>query len=193
MPTYRIYVDSRDRRSGTPTNFEYALPYSLAIKEQSLANIDVVVVPNSIPTVIAGKNDKIYMREIDNLDRVKDRTPLIPPGYYNIDSLRIAIQDVVDGPTKSLPGDYVVTYNERLARFQFYHPSIRFNDRFLIYSKSNQLLPNIPAIPPIEDGNGAWKLLGLETGGSIVAFYCRRGPWHSSRRTQLAIRDPAVH
>ena len=146
MSTYRIYVDSRDRRSGTPTNFEYALPYSLAIKEKSLANIDVVVVPNSIPTVIAGKNDKIYMKEIDNLDFEKYRTPLIPPGYYNIDTLRIAIQDALSGPTKILPGDYQVVYNERLARFQLSHPSVRFGDGYAIYSKSAQLIPNLPTI-----------------------------------------------
>ena len=60
--TYRIYVDSRERRSGTATDFEYALPYSLSIKEQSLAMVGVVVVPNSIKTVTAGVNDMIYLK-----------------------------------------------------------------------------------------------------------------------------------
>ena len=55
MSTYRIYVDSRDRQSGTAEDFTYALPYSLNITEKSLANMDAVVIPNSIQTVIPGK------------------------------------------------------------------------------------------------------------------------------------------
>ena len=170
MSTYRIYVDSRDRRSGSPTSFEYALPYSLAIQEKSLANIDVVCLTNSIQTVIEGVNDIIYMKEKDNLDFEKVRTPKIAPGYYTIETLRVAIQDALNGPTKSLPGDYVVSFSERLARFQFSHPSIRFGDMFWIYSKKDQLIPNVPAIPAIINNNGAWKLLGLESGNSVVVI-----------------------
>ena len=55
MPTYTIYVDSRDRQSGSAEDFTYALPYTLNITEKSLANIDAVVIPNNIQTVIAGK------------------------------------------------------------------------------------------------------------------------------------------
>ena len=70
-------------------------------------------------TVIPGVNDLIYVREVDNLDFEKYRTPRIAPGYYNLETVRVAIQDALNDPTKSLPGDYVVTYNECLARFQF--------------------------------------------------------------------------
>ena len=70
MSTYRIYVDSRDRQSGTAEDFTYALPYTVNITEKSLANIDAVVIPNSIQTVIAGKNDLIYFRENTNLGTV---------------------------------------------------------------------------------------------------------------------------
>ena len=55
MSTYRIYVDSRDRQSGTAEDFTYALPYTVNITEKSLANIDAVVIPNNIQTVIPGK------------------------------------------------------------------------------------------------------------------------------------------
>ena len=170
MSTYRIYVDSRDRKSGSPTAFEYALPFSLPISEPSLANIDVVVLHNSIKTVTAGVNDMIYMRENDNLEFERYRTPTIAEGYYTINSLRLAIQDALNGPTKILPGDYQVVYNERLARFQFSHPSIRFGDRFVIFSQRDQLVPNVPTMPAIQNGNGAWKLMGLETGNSVCVF-----------------------
>ena len=69
MSTYRIYVDSRDRQSGTAEDFTYALPYTVNITEKSLANMDAVVIPNSIKTVIAGKNDLIYFRENSQLDQ----------------------------------------------------------------------------------------------------------------------------
>ena len=55
MSSYRIYVDSRDRQSGSAEDFTYALPYTLNITEKSLANIDAVVIPNNIQTVIPGK------------------------------------------------------------------------------------------------------------------------------------------
>ena len=47
MSTYRIYVDSRDRQSGTAEDFTYALPYTVNITEKSLANIDAVVIPTA--------------------------------------------------------------------------------------------------------------------------------------------------
>ena len=62
MSTYRIYVDSRERVDGSNTDFEFALPFSLAIKEKSLALIDVVCVPNSILTVTEHKNDTILVQ-----------------------------------------------------------------------------------------------------------------------------------
>ena len=131
MLTYRIYVDSRDRKSGKPESFEYALPYSLAIQQKSLANIDVVVVPNSIQTVIEGVNDIIYIRENSQLDQSWQRTPRIPPGYYNLDSLRLAIQDTLNNGT-FLPGEYTVTYNERIARFECSNAAQRFGSLYHI-------------------------------------------------------------
>ena len=119
MTSFRIYVDSRDRKSGSPTNYEYALPYSLALKEKSLANIDVVVIPNSIQTVTRGTNDMVYLGELRPAGPIAYRRPIIPEGYYNTESLRVAIQDTVNGPSIFSTGDYEVTYNERSARFQF--------------------------------------------------------------------------
>ena len=93
MSTYRIYLDSRERKSGTATDFEYALPYTLSIRERSLAMVDVVVVPNSIKTVGA-KNNMIYVREtmtVGGTVEVAIRYPTIPEGYYTVETLRVAI------------------------------------------------------------------------------------------------------
>ena len=80
MSTYRIYVDSRDRQSGTAEDFTYALPYTVNITEKSLANMDAVVIPNSTKTVIAGKSDLIYFRENSNLDQVWQRVARLNQG-----------------------------------------------------------------------------------------------------------------
>ena len=89
MSTYRIYVDSRDRKSGTATNFEYALPYTLNIRERSRASVDAVVVPNSIKTV--GHLSKvIYVQEIQNTadtQEVRNRRVFIQEGYYTVETL----------------------------------------------------------------------------------------------------------
>ena len=41
---------------------------------------------------------------------------------------------------------------------------------FILYTKSSQLIPNQPVIPDIQNGNGAWKLLGLETGNPVTVI-----------------------
>ena len=167
MSTYRIYVDSRERKSGYATHFEYALPYSLTIKERSLAMVDVVVVPNNIKTV-GVFNNMIYVKEEATIGSdiyVRLRYPQIAEGYYTIETLRLAIQAALNGQDKLLPGEYVVEYNELLARFQFSNEATRFNDSFAIYTKESLEAPNKPpSFPEIQYGNGAWRLMGLEDG-----------------------------
>ena len=137
MSTYRIYVDSRDRQSGIAEDFTYALPYTLNITEKSLANIDAVVIPNNIQTVIAGKNDIIYFRENSNLDLVQQKIARLNPGYYNIDTLATEIARAMT-EVSFLPEGYVVNYNSQLGRYEFSNPSQRFGFFFLIYSKETQ-------------------------------------------------------
>ena len=171
MSTYRIYVDSRDRQSGRAEDFTYALPYTLNITEKSLANIDAVVIPNSIQTVIPGVNNLIYFRENSNTGIVDQLVARLNPGYYNIESLATEIARAMTEvsyfpPVGSNPG-YNVNYNSRLGRYEFVNPAQRFAYSFLIYSKETQEIGaknNISTIPRIiENGNGAWRLLGLMT------------------------------
>ena len=64
MSTYRIYVDSRERKAGTNTSFEFQLPNSIVVKGRSLALIDVVYAPNTLLTIQEDKNDRIWVREV---------------------------------------------------------------------------------------------------------------------------------
>ena len=69
----------------------------------------------------------------------------------------------------SFPQPYEVTYNSRIGRYEFRNASQQFGFATLIYSKETQTIgANIPTIPDIiENGNGAWRLLGLMTGPDI--------------------------
>ena len=69
----------------------------------------------------------------------------------------------------NLPEPYEVTYNSRTGRYEFRNSSQMFGFAALIYSKGTQTSgTNIPTIPDIiENGNGAWRLLGLMTGPDI--------------------------
>ena len=130
MSTYIIYCDSRDRQpGGRAESFTYALPYSLNISEKSLGNLDCVVIPNSIQTVIPGINDLIYFRENSNLDQVWQRIARIAPGYYSIETLAEAIKVAMD-EVSFLPLGYVVNYNPRLGRYEFSNTSQQFGFSF---------------------------------------------------------------
>ena len=83
MSTYRIYVDSRERVDGSNTDFQVALPFSLAIKEKSLALLDVVCVPNSILTVTENKNDTIWLKETKSFDEFHIRFAKNPSGVLH--------------------------------------------------------------------------------------------------------------
>ena len=112
------------------------------ITEKSLANIDAVVIPNSIQTVIPKVNDLIYFRENSNLDQVWQRVARLNPGYYNIDTLATEIEramtEVSNLPPVGQNAGYNVNYNSRLGRYEIFNPAQRFGFFFLIYSKETQ-------------------------------------------------------
>ena len=52
----QIFVDSRDRTSGTSSNFSMTLPQTLALESGHQGRIDDVRIPNSFPTVYPGNS-----------------------------------------------------------------------------------------------------------------------------------------
>jgi hypothetical protein len=52
----QIFVDSRDRSSGTSANFEMALPQTLSLSSGHQGRIDDLRLPNAIPTISAASN-----------------------------------------------------------------------------------------------------------------------------------------
>ena len=52
----QVFVDSRDRTSGTSSNFSIALPQTLALESGHQGRIDDLRIPNSTPTINALNN-----------------------------------------------------------------------------------------------------------------------------------------
>ena len=59
MQFQRLYVDSRDRVSGTAEEFEFQLSTNVTVAEESIAVLDSVLIPNSWYTVTNDKNNGI--------------------------------------------------------------------------------------------------------------------------------------
>ena len=90
MQFQRLYIDSRDRMSGTAESFEYQLSTNVTVGEESIAVLDSVVIPNSWYTVTKGQNDGIYIKE-DTAGVGAFRIAILGPGYYDVNSLATEI------------------------------------------------------------------------------------------------------
>ena len=58
-----MFIDSRDRVSGTTTDFTIQLPETLTIEGSShKGRIDNLRIPLSVPTIQTGKNDTVIVK-----------------------------------------------------------------------------------------------------------------------------------
>ena len=99
----KIYVDSRNRVSGTNEDFVWQLPDSVDLQD-AMAYIDCVVVPHTTWSVRAGHNDIIRYQESvatspGGIALVFARQVTIPAGTYNLLSLGTAVQDAFRAAT----------------------------------------------------------------------------------------------
>ena len=76
----QIFVDSRDRTSGTSSNFSITLPQTLALESGHQGRIDDLRTPNSVPTI----------SELNNTIQL-----LIGSQYYD---LELAVGQINSGP-----------------------------------------------------------------------------------------------
>ena len=118
----KIYCDSRNRASGTNEDFVWQIPESIDLPE-SLAHIDVVLVPNVFWTVKAGYNDKI--RFIEDIVLIPGGTATITPveatiapGQYNGLSLAEAVQTAMRAVTNLTPTTLTVEYDSIKAKLK---------------------------------------------------------------------------
>ena len=118
MQFQRLYIDSRDRVSGTAESFEYQLSTNVTVAEESIAVLDSVLIPNSWYTVTKNTNDRLYIREQTG-GAGSYRISTLQPGYYDVNSLATEIaraltqNSVLDSPihvhiwshSRTIPGE----------------------------------------------------------------------------------------
>ena len=116
MQFQRLYIDSRDRVSGTQSEFEYQLSTNVVVQQESIAVLDTVLIPNSWYTVTKNKNDRIYIREESN--RVESfRIATLAPGYFDVLSLSTEITAALTR-NSTLINLYTCVYNTTISKFE---------------------------------------------------------------------------
>ena len=169
----KIYVDSRSRVSGSNEDFEIALPYSIAIPEESAMIVDQVVIPNSFYTIEKGVNDNIYVQEQNFSSGTVWRRAVIPPGYYDVISLSGGIETAMN-TDRTLFSPYTCAYDAHLGRYVITNPYTTVDEFVAIWSRQSLLTIDYgwPDMDP-NDLRDACKQIGMVTGNSVASgtFY----------------------
>ena len=99
----QIFVDSRDRVSGTTTDFSIELRETLVIEGAGhKARIDQLRIPLTIPTIETADNDTIQVRV-----GATTYTITIPQAQYDGPGIASTIQSLLNA---TAPGSWTVTY-----------------------------------------------------------------------------------
>ena len=99
----QIFVDSRDRVSGTTTDFTIQLPETLSLGSGRRGRIDFLRIPVVIPTIRTGINDTIVV-----LIGSTSYGIAIPQANYDGTGLASAIQSRL---AATAPGSWTVVYD----------------------------------------------------------------------------------
>ena len=97
----QIFVDSRDRVSGTSTDFAIQLPETLTLEPGHRARVDQLRIPLVVPTIDATNNT------IQVLLGATTYTITIPPSNYDGPTLAAVIQGLLSA---TAPGAWSVVY-----------------------------------------------------------------------------------
>ena len=99
----QLFVDSRDRISGTTTDFTIQLPETLVVEGGThKGRVDNLRVPLTVPTIQTGTNDTIVI-----LLGAQLYTVTIPQANYDGPTIASTIQSLL---TATAPGSWTVTY-----------------------------------------------------------------------------------
>ena len=97
----QIFVDSRDRVSGTSTDFTIQLPENLSLEAGHRGRIDSLRVPLTVPTIDSTNNTIIV------LVGATQYTVTIPVGNYDGPTLASTIQGLLNA---TAPGAWTISY-----------------------------------------------------------------------------------
>ena len=100
----QVFVDSRDRVSGTTTDFTIQLPQTLTLEGgRHRGRIDNLRIPLVVPTIQAGVNDTLQVRI-----GVQTYTVTIPQANYDGPGLAAILSSLL---LSAAPGSWTVTYD----------------------------------------------------------------------------------
>lgn len=120
MPYRRIYIDSRFAMpGGNGSSFQYSLPNAVTLPASTVAVIDGIHLPNCVPCIREGINDKLYWREQLSGQSVVEKTATLDPGNYNANTLAVQLAHAMNTATSFSSGvqggvtvlPYSVTYS----------------------------------------------------------------------------------
>ena len=100
----QIFVDSRDRTSGTSCDFSIMLPQTLALSGGHQGRIDDLRIPVTVPTISTG-NNLIWTRM-----GAQDYESTIPTGQYESGA---ALAQAIQQALSNVPGAWTVVYDPR--------------------------------------------------------------------------------
>ena len=91
MDRRKLYIDSRYRASGSPSNFEYELPETVELPKNTRAFITEFTSVNNWDTISQSNNQMYVVEELDIATQVP-RVLTITQNPYDTDRLRAAIE-----------------------------------------------------------------------------------------------------
>ena len=176
----KIYIDSRNRVSGSNEDFVWQLPESLDIAE-SLCYVDCVLCPNVFFTIRTNYNQYIYfLEEIVTTQggtaTIYANRAVISPGQYNGITLALALQTAMRGISNLAdPTQITVTYDTIHAKLKLSTTSL-YGTQIKIYPEetlkdATSGWNSVQSLFPIDINNtlSANKACGFMGNSPIVA------------------------
>ena len=119
LPIRKLFVDSRFKtsKSASHSDFEYEIPQSVSLPDNTICFLDNIVIPNSWKT-IDENNNRLYVRKYDaSSNTTTDRILMLEPNNYNAQTLLTQLKDVINTVFPNFIAS-TSTYNQVLLRFE---------------------------------------------------------------------------
>ena len=98
----KVFIDSRYLVSGDSSNFECELPEVLELPKDTVAFVTEFSTVCSWDTVAANRNDRLYVIESLSSSSYSARTVMLPTGAYDSESLRLVVENALNGAGKAI-------------------------------------------------------------------------------------------
>ncbi len=170
-----IFIDSRFLASGDSSSFEYELPEVLELPKDTVAFVTEFTTVASWDTVSASRNNQLYV--IENVGAVYNaRRVTLPSGAYDSETLRVVVENALNGASKTITGTYNVqrassagTVNTASLGAAFRYFTITISGGGSCYFATDRWLKK--QVPTwISYGGGPYDPLNLKSSNELFQF-----------------------